>query len=88
MTTNKTQLNAAQFEKALAFLKDKDAQILKLRLGLAGETPHTLREVGKILNLSHERIRQLEKRAMRRLKHPATIKKLKEMFNGSKNALW
>lgn len=66
--------------KVLATLSKREAKILKLRLGLIGQPPRTLEEVGKICGVSKERIRQLEIKAMRKLRNPIRAKILKEAF--------
>lgn len=58
-------------------LTDKEKTILNLRYGLNGETEHTLEQIGQIYNVTRERIRQIEEKALARLKHPVRIDKLK-----------
>lgn len=65
-------------KKALATLQEKEAQVIKLRYGLGGQKPLSLRETGKACNLTKERIRQIEKRAILRLQHPYRAARLKE----------
>jgi RNA polymerase primary sigma factor len=55
-------------EHMLQHISEREAEILSLRFGLAGEGPQTLRDVGKHMGLSRERVRQIEKRALARLK--------------------
>ncbi len=63
--------------KALDELKDdRERNVIRLRFGLDGESPKTLEEVGKIYNVTRERIRQIESKALRKLKHPAKSKRL------------
>jgi RNA polymerase primary sigma factor len=57
-------------ERILNELLPREAQILKLRFGLEGGTPQTLEQVGEALGLSRERIRQIERQALRRLRQP------------------
>jgi RNA polymerase primary sigma factor len=52
--------------------------VLKLRFGLDDGQPRTLEEVGKVFNVTRERIRQIEAKALRKLRHPTRSKKLKE----------
>jgi len=59
----------AQTNQALARLQPEEAEVLRMRYGLGKETTHTLEEVGRNLNLSREKIRQIETRALRKLKH-------------------
>jgi len=55
---------------ALATLSDKESQIVQYRFGLNGRTPLSLKEIGDKYNLTKERIRQIEKKALKRLQHP------------------
>jgi RNA polymerase primary sigma factor len=59
----------AQTNQALARLQPEEAEVLRMRFGLGKETTHTLEEVGRNLNLSREKIRQIETRALRKLKN-------------------
>lgn len=52
-------------------LGEREADILRYRFGMKGERPHTLEEIGQIYGLTRERVRQLEDKAMRKLRHPA-----------------
>ena len=58
-------------KRALTALPPREQQILSLRYGLENGQEHSLQEIGTLLNLSRERIRQLEARALKRLRHPA-----------------
>ena len=62
----------SQVERALGSLSDKEAQILRLRFGLDRGEPRTLEEVGEHFHLTRERIRQIEARAMSKLRHPSS----------------
>jgi len=57
-------------EKALSLLTPREERVLRLRFGLDDGRPRTLREIGRELGLSGERVRQIEVRAIRRLRHP------------------
>ena len=59
-------------------LKDREKNVIILRFGLDGNEPRTLEEVGNIYNLTRERIRQIEAKALRKLRHPSRSKKLKD----------
>jgi RNA polymerase primary sigma factor len=54
---------------------------LRLRFGLGGGEPHTLEEIANKFGLSRERIRQLEKEALRRLRHPRLAHNLRDYLN-------
>ena len=62
--------------KILETLSDKEAEVLKYRFGLEGYKAMSLKEVGDVFNLTKERIRQIEKKAIKRLQHPTRAKKL------------
>jgi len=56
--------------EALETLDDRERRILEMRFGLNNEDEHTLEQVGQVFNLSRERVRQIEKKALQRLRHP------------------
>ncbi len=65
----------------LAILTPKEERILRMRFGLGKDgKEHTLEEVGKIFNVTRERIRQIEAKALRKLKHPSRARKLRGFF--------
>ncbi|MBQ9039285.1 MAG: sigma-70 family RNA polymerase sigma factor [Clostridia bacterium] len=68
------QLNSELIERALQQLKKREADVIKLRYGLNGETPHTLEEVGAMYKVTRERIRQIEAKAIRRLQRFKELK--------------
>ncbi len=65
---------------ALSSLSPKEVSVLELRFGLNGQKAHSLKEIGEMFNLTKERIRQIEKRAMDRLKHPSRIARLLDLL--------
>lgn len=67
-----------QLDDVLKTLTDREAQVLRLRFGLEGGHPHTLEEVGTEFDVTRERIRQIEAKALRKLRHPSRSKKLKD----------
>ncbi len=67
----------AQVEKALATLSQKEKEILRLRFGIGEEGEHTLEEVGRRFAVTRERIRQIEAKALRKLRHPLRGRNLK-----------
>ncbi|MEO1441610.1 MAG: sigma-70 family RNA polymerase sigma factor, partial [Chloroflexota bacterium] len=67
-------------EEVLSELTPRQSHILRLRFGLGGGEPHTLEEIANKFGLSRERIRQLEKEALRRLRHPRLAHNLKDFL--------
>ena len=68
-------------ESALKTLTPREEKILKMRFGLEGDQTHTLEEVGSALDLTRERIRQLEGRALRSLRHPSRSHRLRDFIS-------
>ena len=69
----------ATINAVLDTLGEREADILRYRFGMKGDRPHTLEEIGKIYDLTRERVRQLEDKAMRKLRHPARAAMLREI---------
>ncbi len=65
---------------ALDELTDREAKILTMRFGLNGSEKHTLKELGEIFGITRERIRQIQKAALRKLRHPNVRRKLRNYF--------
>ena len=65
-------------EEVLSTLSPREARVLRLRFGLSGERAYTLEEVGEKFGLTRERIRQIEGRALRRLRHPRRARQLRD----------
>ena len=65
----------------LSTLTPREEQVLKLRFGIEDGRARTLEEVGKEFNVTRERIRQIEAKALRKLRHPSRSKKLKDFLN-------
>ncbi len=72
------ELLKESLEEVFATLSDREAKVLRLRFGLNGNKPMTLEEVGKEFGVTRERIRQIEAKALRKLKHPSRRKKLQD----------
>ncbi len=70
-----------KIEGALKTLTEREAKILKMRFGLGDGNEHTLEEVGQQFKVTRERIRQIEAKALRKLKHPSRSQKLKSFTN-------
>lgn len=71
----------AELETALESLTDRERQVVTLRFGLKDGRARTLEEVGKEFNVTRERIRQIEAKALRKLRHPSRSKRLKDFLN-------
>ena len=70
-----------QLEEVLSTLTPREEQVLRMRFGLTDGKPHTLEEVGKEFDVTRERIRQIESKALRKLRHPSRSKKLKDFLS-------
>lgn len=66
-----------EINSVLKTLSTKEAQVIECRFGLNGRKPMSLKQIGELFNLSKERIRQIEKKALKRLKHPSRSDNLK-----------
>ncbi len=69
-----------EIKSVLLTLQEREQEVLELRFGLVDGTSHTLEEVGKKFNVTRERIRQIEAKALRKLRHPSRAKKLKDFL--------
>ena len=69
-----------QLDEVLKTLNEREEMVLRYRYGLDDGSPKTLEEVGKIFNVTRERIRQIEVKALRKLRHPSRRKSLKDYF--------
>jgi len=65
----------------LRTLTPRESEVIKMRFGLGDGSEHTLEEVGKKFNVTRERIRQIEAKALRKLRHPSRSKKLRPFLN-------
>ncbi|MCD7737055.1 MAG: RNA polymerase sigma factor RpoD [Lachnospiraceae bacterium] len=70
-----------ELSTALESLTERERQVVKLRFGLEDGRARTLEEVGKEFNVTRERIRQIEAKALRKLRHPSRSKRLKDFLN-------
>ena len=73
-------MNKENLYKIMEDLNDREQRVLILRYGLEDNRPRTLEEVGKEFNLTRERIRQIEAKAIRKLRHPSRTKRLDENY--------
>jgi RNA polymerase primary sigma factor len=79
--------DAAQYSSLSGVTKDvldsltpREAKVLRMRFGIEMSTDHTLEEVGKQFDVTRERIRQIEAKALRKLRHPSRSDKLKSFL--------
>ena len=70
-----------QLDEVLGTLTDREEKVLRLRFGLEDGRPRTLEEVGQRFQVTRERIRQIEAKALRKLRHPSRSKKLKDFLD-------
>jgi RNA polymerase primary sigma factor len=70
-----------QLHEMLQSLTEREAEVVKLRFGLADGQPHTLDEIGKELGLTRERIRQIESKTLSKLRHPSRSQKLRDYLD-------
>ncbi|MFH0774267.1 MAG: sigma-70 family RNA polymerase sigma factor [bacterium] len=77
------QILQDQISDVLSSLSEKDRTIIKMRFGLEGEHPHTLEEIGKKLGITREGVRQIETKALSRLRKRQVIRTLKDDFLSS-----
>lgn len=75
-----TQILREQLDSMLDDLTERESEVLRLRFGLEDGHAHTLEEVGKRFGVTRERIRQIEAKALRKLRHPSRSKKLRDFL--------
>ena len=77
---NLSETTTPKIEEVLTDLSDQEQQVLRMRFGLDDDTPKTLEEIGKVFGVTRERIRQIEAKAIRKLRHPSRLKLLKNFY--------
>jgi len=73
---------ADQTRKVLATLTPREERVLRMRFGIGQSADHTLEEVGQDFEVTRERIRQIEAKALRKLRHPSRSKRLRSFLEG------
>jgi len=68
---------AEQVDKVLSSLTPREERVLRMRFGIGEKSDHTLEEVGQDFEVTRERIRQIEAKALRKLRHPSRSKRLR-----------
>lgn len=81
MEATDQQLLREEIRRALNLLTTRERQVIELRFGLVDDHDHTLEEVGRKLKVTRERVRQIEERAIRKLRHPQASRVLKDYLN-------
>ena len=80
MDATSTQMLREQLQNILGELGKREREVLEMRFGLHDGRPHTLAEVGQAFNVTRERIRQIESKALRKLRHPGRSRKLRDFL--------
>lgn len=75
------ELLKEQVENALSVLSERERQVLEMRFGLLDGKDYTLEEVGRYFNVTRERIRQIEAKALRKLRHPTRSRHLRDYLS-------
>ena len=70
-----------QMDEVLDTITEREEKVLRLRFGIGDGYSRTLEEVGKIFNVTRERVRQIEAKALRKLRHPTRSRKLKNFLD-------
>jgi len=70
-----------QMDDVLSTLTEREEKVLRLRFGIGDGYPRTLEEVGQIFSVTRERVRQIEAKALRKLRHPTRSRKLKNFLD-------
>jgi RNA polymerase primary sigma factor len=84
MMSNKNSLRS-EIRRFMGILSEREAEIVEMRFGLTDGRQMTLEEIGKKFNVTRERIRQIEARALSKMRHPAQSEEFKEIFQSQMN---
>lgn len=80
LTLNERNSQRLELRRAMRSLTEREAQIVEMRFGLADGSPMTLEDIGRQFNVTRERIRQIEARALSKMRHPVKAGELREIF--------
>lgn len=69
-----------KINELLTGLSEQEQKVLRMRFGLDDDDPKTLEEIGKVFGVTRERIRQIEAKAIRKLRHPSRLNQLKNFY--------
>ncbi|HNK62705.1 MAG TPA: sigma-70 family RNA polymerase sigma factor, partial [Anaerolineales bacterium] len=72
------EVERQQIQRALASLSEREREVLELRFGLKDGREHTLEEVSRYFDVTRERVRQIEAKALRKLRHPSKSRELRD----------
>jgi RNA polymerase primary sigma factor len=70
-----------KLDEVLSSLTEREEKVLRLRFGLGDGYPRTLEEVGSVFNVTRERVRQIEAKALRKMRHPTRARDLKPFLD-------
>ncbi|MEJ2183448.1 MAG: sigma-70 family RNA polymerase sigma factor [Nitrospirota bacterium] len=73
--------SSEQLQRVLRTLSPKEEKVIKMRFGIGADRDHTLEEVGRFLSITRERVRQIEAKALRKLKHPSRLRALRTLIS-------
>ena len=73
-------VTVTELKEILDTLTEREADVLRMRFGMYDGRTHTLEEVGQIFGVTRERIRQIENKAIRKLRHPSRAKKIRDFY--------
>ena len=74
-----------KLSEVLGSLTEREEKVLRLRFGLGDGYPRTLEEVGSVFNVTRERVRQIEAKALRKMRHPTRARELKPFLDWTLN---
>jgi RNA polymerase primary sigma factor len=76
-------ITRGHIDEMLSILSEREREVIQMRFGLSDGQPHTLEEVARAFQVTRERIRQIEQKSLKKLKHPSKLKPFQELLNPS-----